>query len=399
SLPGLELLYSDGEAFGPYVSLEAAMAAAPAEAPAFEPAGVAMCYSSGTTGQPKGILRELSGQSFSDEPLPTEALMQDHFGFDASAIYHHPAPLYHAAPLMWSMGAQGMGATVIGSPRFDAETTLKVIERYEVTHAQFVPTHFVRMLQLPAEIREKYDHSSLRMAVHAAAPCPVEVKARMIAWWGPVLKEFYSASEGCGVTVVESGEWLAHQGTVGRSITGPIHILDDEGRDLPQGEVGHVAFENGTPFVYHKDAAKTAGYFTAQGWAKPGDMGWLDAEGYLYLADRASHMIISGGVNIYPQEIESVLTLHPAVRDVAIIGVPDAEFGEAVKAVIEPAAGVKADEALAAELIAFCRAKLAGFKCPRTVDFVDDLPRLPTGKLLKRELRKRYWGDDRKLIA
>ncbi|MBV9512010.1 MAG: AMP-binding protein, partial [Caulobacteraceae bacterium] len=209
NLTGLELLYSDAEAFGPYASLETAMAGVAAAPRAFEPAGVAMCYSSGTTGQPKGILRELSGQSFSEEPLPTEALMQGHFEFDASAIYHHPAPLYHAAPLLWSMGAQGIGATVIVSARFDAEATLKAIERYKVTHAQFVPTHFVRMLQLPAEVREAYDHGSLRMAVHAAAPCPVEVKTRMIAWWGPILKEFYSASEGCGVTVVNSEEWLA----------------------------------------------------------------------------------------------------------------------------------------------------------------------------------------------
>ncbi|MBV9996131.1 MAG: AMP-binding protein [Caulobacteraceae bacterium] len=397
--PNLELLISDGEAFGKFAPLDAALASAPAEPLAFEAAGAAMCYSSGTTGFPKGILRKLSGLSFQEEPITTEAMMRDDFGFDETAVYHHPAPLYHAAPLIWSLGAQAIGCPVIQSRRFDAEETLQVIERFGVTHAQFVPTHFVRMLQLPEATRAKYGHGSLRMVIHAAAPCPVEVKERMIGWWGPIIKEFYSASEGCGVTVVDSHEWLSHRGTVGRSITGPIHILDDAGRDLPAGEIGHVAFENGHEFEYHKDAAKTASYFTPEGWAKPGDMGWLDGEGYLYLADRASHMIISGGVNIYPQEAESVLTLHPAVRDVAVIGVPDPEFGEAVKAVVEPAPGVEAGEALAAELIALCRSKLAGFKCPRTVDFVEALPRLPSGKLLKRELRKQYWGDSRKLIA
>jgi acyl-CoA synthetase (AMP-forming)/AMP-acid ligase II len=397
--PQLELLVSAGEGFDAFISLDRLLAEEPAEPLTPELAGAAMCYSSGTTGYPKGILRALSGMTFGEEPMASEPMMRGWFQFDRQSIFYSPAPLYHAAPLIWSMGAMGIGETVVVPGRFDAEATLKHIERYKITHAQFVPTHFVRMLQLPPAVRERYDLSSLRMVVHAAAPCPVEVKEKMIEWLGPIIHEYYSSMEAGGVTVVSSDEWLSHRGTVGRSITGPIHILDDEDRELRVGETGHVAFENGMVFEYHKDPAKTATYFTEQGWARPGDMGWLDAEGYLYLADRASHMIISGGVNIYPQEAEAVLTLHPMVGDVAVIGVPDAEFGEAVKAVVEPPAGVAGDDALAKELIEFCRSKLAGYKCPKSVDFVETLPRLPTGKLLKRQLRKRYWGDGRKLIA
>lgn len=395
----LEILISEDQAFGSFVSLEEAIAPFTDEPASFEPAGQPMTYSSGTTGQPKGILRELSGASFEHEPLASEAILRGPYEVDETTVYYHPAPMYHAAPLMWSLGVQAIGGTVIMSQRFDPEETLRVIDAFKVTHAQFVPTHFVRMLQLSDEIRGKYDHSSLRQVVHAAAPCPIEVKERMIDWWGPIIKEFYSGSEGAGITVVDSHEWLAHRGTVGRSITGPIHIVDDNDVELPQGETGHIAFENGVMFEYHKAEEKTADFFTRQGWAKPGDIGWLDADGYLYLADRSSHMIISGGVNIYPQEIENVLALHPALRDVAVIGVPDPIFGESVRAVVELADGVAPSEELASELIEYCRSRLAGFKCPKAVDFVDQLPRLPTGKLLKRELRKRYWGEASKIIA
>jgi long-chain acyl-CoA synthetase len=391
-LPALELLLSDAEAFGPFASLAEAIAAEPALPLEPELEGNYMFYSSGTTGQPKGILRPLSGEPFG-EMLRIETLMANAFGFDAQTVFYSPAPLYHAAPLGWSLGAQQLGGTAVVPPRFDAEATLQHIERYRVTHAQFVPTHFVRMLQLPKAVREKYDCSSLKMAVHAAAPCPIEVKEQMLEWWGPVIYEYYGASEGGGFTMVRPEEWLAHKGTVGRTAGGQIHIVDDDGRELPPGEVGHLMFEGAERFEYHKEPGKTAEFFDARGWSRPGDMGWIDADGYLYLADRASHMIISGGVNIYPQEAEAVLTLHPAVRDVAVIGVPDKEFGEAVKAVVELAPGFEPSDALARELIAFSRSKLAAFKCPRTVDFVDALPRLPTGKLLKRELRKRYYGE------
>jgi acyl-CoA synthetase (AMP-forming)/AMP-acid ligase II len=356
-----------------------------------------MFYSSGTTGQPKGILRPLSGERFGAR-LGIETLMAAYFLFDDQSRFYSPAPLYHAAPMGWSMGCQMLGGTAVVAQRFDAEATLRHIQEHRITHAQFVPTHFVRLLQLPKAVRETYDVSSLRMVVHAAAPCPVEVKEQMIDWFGPIIFEYYGQSEGAGFTAITPQEWLAHKGSVGKPLTGALHIVDDEGRDLPPGEVGHLSFEGQAPFAYHKEPAKTAEFFDARGWSRPGDMGYVDAEGYLYLSDRASHMIISGGVNIYPQESEAVLTLHPAVRDVAVIGVPDKEFGEAVKAVVEPAPGVETGPALAEELIALCRSKLAKYKCPASVDFVAELPRLPTGKLLKRELKKHYWGEGAKLI-
>jgi acyl-CoA synthetase (AMP-forming)/AMP-acid ligase II len=397
--PELELLYSEGEAFGAFEPLEEALKGVPPVPATPEREGAPMLYSSGTTGKPKGILSTLMDEPFGANRKWMEGVIIERFKGDANSIYYGPAPLYHAAPLGWGMAMHGVGATVVIAGRFDAEAALKHLQDYRVTHAQFVPTHFVRMLKLPEEVRRKYDLSSLKAVVHAGAPCPVEVKEKMIEWLGPVVYEYYGQSEGGGWTMITPQEWLAHKGSVGRSLTGAIHIADDDGKELPIGETGHIYFESTMPaFKYHKDAAKTEEFFDrARGWRRPGDMGWVDAEGYLYLADRASHMIISGGVNIYPQEIESILTLHPAVSDVAVIGVPDPEYGESVKAVIEPAPGVETGDALAQEIIAFCRARLAGFKCPKSVDFTDDLPRLPSGKLLKRELRKRYWGDKRGL--
>ncbi len=389
-VPALRLLLSDGDSFGDFQSLEAALADHPAEPLAEEPEGSMMFYSSGTTGQPKGILRALSGGLFG-EPIAFEHMMARLFGFDAETRYFAPAPLYHAAPLGWCAGCQFWGGTAVIPTRFDAEATLRYIEKYRITHAQFVPTHFVRMLQLPKSVREKYDTSSLKMAIHAAAPCPIDVKEQMLEWWGPVIYEYYGQSEGAGFTWVTPQEWLRHKGTVGRSMGGAIHILDENGRDLPPGEAGLIAFEGTTRFEYHKADGKTAEFFDERGLSRPGDIGWVDEEGYLFLTDRASHMIISGGVNIYPQEVEAVLQRHPAVRDVAVIGVPDAEFGEQVKAVVEAVDAGGAGPDLGAELMAFCREHLAGFKCPRSVDFVAELPRLPTGKLLKRELRKTYW--------
>jgi len=395
-LPQLEVLLSDGEAFGRFRALAEAIDGVPAEPLDPEVEGAFMFYSSGTTGQPKGILRALSGKAFG-ERLGIENLMAGLFAFDDMARFYSPAPLYHAAPLGWTMGAQNLGGTAVVAARFDAEATLRHIQEHRITHAQLVPTHFVRLLQLPERVRAKYDVSSLKMVVHSAAPCPVEVKERMMAWWGPIIHEYYGQSEGAGFTFVGPQDWLAHKGTVGRSAGGRILIVDDAGRELPAGEAGHIMFEGVERFEYHKEPGKTADFFDAQGRSRPGDMGWVDAEGYLYLTDRASHMIISGGVNIYPQEVEAVLTLHPAVRDVAVIGVPNADLGEEVKAVVEVAAGAQPDEALARDLISTCRRSLAAFKCPRTVDFVDELPRLPTGKLLKREIRRRYWPENRTL--
>jgi len=392
----LELLLSSGESFGKFRSLAEAVADESAEPMDPEVEGYVMFYSSGTTGKPKGVLKELP-----DDPFGTKNRIEQNmvrlFEFDDSARFFTPAPLYHGAPSAWTVGAQQIGGTAVIPGRFDAEATLRYIQEYRITHAQFVPTHFIRMLKLPEEVRKKYDLSSLRMISHSAAPCPVEVKERMMDWLGPIIHEYYGQSEGTGMTAIGPHDWLEHKGSVGRSAIGNVHIVDDEGNVLPAGKIGHIMFEGDVEFKYHKEPEKTAATFDERGWARPGDMGWLSPEGYLYLTDRASHMIISGGVNIYPQEIEAVLTLHPFVRDVAVIGVPDDEFGEQVKAVIELADDVEPADATAEDLLALCREHLAGYKCPKSVDFVDELPRLPSGKLLKRELRKRYWPEGQTL--
>jgi long-chain acyl-CoA synthetase len=367
-----------------------------------------MAYSSGTSGRPKGILRPLADIPFG-RPIPFEHLMANHYGFDPGTVYLSPAPLYHTGPLGWSMGTQALGGQVILMDRFDAEGALDAIERFGVTRAQFVPTHFIRMLKLPEEVRTDYDLSSLRMAIHSAAPCPVRIKEQMIEWWGPIIHEYYGASEGGGFVGLDTAEWRAHPGSVGRILdplgshagvraaSHTIRIVDPEtGEEAAPGSIGVIYFENALRFEYHKDPGQTAEFFNAAGWGTPGDMGFLDPDGYLYLTDRKSHMIISGGVNIYPQEVEAALILHPAVTDVAVIGVPNEEFGEEVKAVVQPVG--EATESLRAELLEYCRAELAGFKCPRTIDFVGQLPRLPNGKLLKRLLRDRYWPPGEKRI-
>ena len=310
-------------------------------------------------------------------------------------MYLSPAPLYHAAPLVWSMTVQRMGGTVVVMERFDPEDCLRLIEQHRVTHAQFVPTMFVRMLKLPDEVRARYDVSSLRSVVHAAAPCAPEVKRRMIEWWGPIIHEYYSGTEGMGMTWITSAESLTHPGSVGQAIWGEVHVCGDDGEELPVGQDGVVYF-GGRPeatFEYNNDPEKTQQSFHAKGWGTLWDVGHVDDEGYLYLTDRKLFMIVSGGVNIYPQEIEDVLVLHPAVEDVAVFGVPEAEMGEEVKAVVQPAPGVEAGPALEAELLAFCRDHLSHYKCPRSVDFTDRLPRGENGKLYKKALRETYWAN------
>jgi acyl-CoA synthetase (AMP-forming)/AMP-acid ligase II len=250
---------------------------------------------------------------------------------------------------------------------------------------------FVRMLKLPEAVRARFDVSSLRYAIHAAAPCPVPVKEQMIAWWGPILYEYYAGTEGNGFCAIDSAQWLAHRGSVGRPANAKVHILDDAFRELPPGEVGTIFFESSVKYEYHNDREKTEGAKSPQGWTTLGDVGMVDAEGWLYLTDRKAFMIISGGVNIYPQEAENVLINHPRVLDVGVIGVPDAEMGEAVKAVVQPVKWEDAGPELEAELIEYCRAHLAAYKCPRSVDFDPELPRLDTGKLYKKQLRARYW--------
>jgi len=350
-----------------------------------------MLYSSGTTGRPKGIKRE-SEHNPIDLPNPfLKILCADMCGMNSDSIYLSPAPLYHAAPLRFNMMAIALGGTSIIMESFDAEAFLKLVEQYKVTQSQLVPTMFVRMLKLPEEVRKRYDVSSLKGAIHAAAPCPIDVKAKMIEWWGPILIEYYAGSEGNGVTVSTSEQWLTHRGTVGRAVVGNIKILDENDREVPVGQIGTVYFADAPVFFYHNDPEKTKRAYNDKGWSTLGDVGYLDDEGFLYLTDRKSYMIISGGVNIYPQETEDVLITHADVADVAVFGVPNEEMGEEVKAVVQPHDMAKAGKELEAELIAYCRKHLSPIKCPRSIDFEAELPRTPTGKLVKRHLRDKYW--------
>ncbi|MFE3198375.1 AMP-binding protein [Embleya sp. NPDC059237] len=389
-------LMLDGARAG-FEAYEEAVRPYPSTPIAVELEGADMLYSSGTTGRPKGVLPRREDHPLGSGPAVTlYQLLGALYGMDTSGaggdVYLCPAPLYHAAPLRYCMQFLRGGHTVVVLERFDAEAALAAIERYRVTHSQWVPTMFVRMLKLPAEVRDRHDLSSLRYAVHASAPCPPEVKERMLEWWGPVLYEYYAGTEANGYVACTSEEWLTHRGTVGRAILGTPHVCDEQGRELPVGEDGVVYFADGPQFSYHEDPAKTeAGRDPGgRGWTTLGDIGHLDADGFLYLTDRQSHLIISGGVNIYPQEVENLLALHPAIADVAVFGVPDADLGEQVKAVVQPAEGAAPGPELAEELIAYCRARLAHYKCPRSVDFRPTLPRHPTGKLYKRLLVEEY---------
>ncbi len=389
--PGAPLFYMVDQPAPGFHSWDEEIARQPATPIADEVAGYDMLYSSGTTGRPKGIKRAHEYGPI-DAPNPfLKLLCATMCGMGPDSVYLSPAPLYHAAPLRFNMMAITLGGTSIIMEHFDAEEFLRLVEKHKVTQSQLVPTMFVRMLKLPDEVRDKYDVSSLKGAIHAAAPCPVDVKAKMIEWWGPILIEYYAGSEGNGVTVSDSRQWLSHRGTVGKAVVGKIKILDDNGNELPAGRIGTVYFADAPAFTYHNDPEKTKRAFNDRGWSTLGDVGYLDDEGFLYLTDRKSYMIISGGVNIYPQETEDVLIAHPAVADVAVFGVPNEEMGEEVKAVVQPHDMAAAGDALAGELIAFCRKHLSPIKCPKSVDFEAELPRTPTGKLVKRYLRDRYW--------
>lgn len=393
SLPAEVNLWTTGEATGRFESLSVGMAECSSAPLDEELDGAYMFYSSGTTGKPKGIFRPIERQLAGSQPDYLAQLLEAMWGWSSDTVYLCPAPLYHAAPLAWSMMTIEMGAAVVLMDKFDALESLSLIERYQINRIQVVPTMFVRILKLTREEREAHDLSSLECVVHAAAPCPVEVKQQMLDWWGPIIHEYYAGSEGGGMVAVGPEDWLAHPGTVGRPLLGSLHILDDEGQEVSVGQVGTVYFDGGADFAYHGDEKKTQDAYNGQGWHTLGDMGYVDEEGYLYLTDRKSHMIISGGVNIYPQEAENVLTMHPKVVDVAVIGVPHSEYGEEVKAVVQLAEGAQGDAALADELIGYCQARLTKYKCPRSVDFVSELPRLASGKLLKRQLRDRYWSE------
>jgi acyl-CoA synthetase (AMP-forming)/AMP-acid ligase II len=370
-------------------SYEDALAAAGSPPPRAD--GSEMLYSSGTTGRPKAVRRPLptdGGGSWAQKVL--EGALVQRYGMTPASVYLSPAPLYHAAGVNYTMAVHRVGAASILVRTFDAETVLRLIADHGVTHAQFVPTMFVRMLKLPAAVRNSYDLSSLQRVIHAAAPCPVDVKHQMMEWFGPIIEEYYGGTEGFAGCTIGPVEWLAHPGSVGRPIS-PVHVLSEDGVELPTGESGELFFEGGPQFEYFKDPDKTAAVSNDRGWRSLGDMGYLDRDGYLYLTDRSTFMIVSGGVNIYPQEAENVLVMHPKLVDAAVFGVPNEEFGEEVKAVVQPAAGVAPGPELAVELIAYCRAHLAAYKCPRTIDFERELPRDPNGKLYKRRLRERYW--------
>ena len=375
------------------VGLDEATAGLPATPVADESIGTAMLYSSGTTGRPKGILRPLPEQP-PRQQLPVFDFLQKLWRYREGMIYLSPAPLYHSAPQAAVNLTIRMGGTVIIMESFDPERYLALIETWGVTHSQLVPTMFSRMLKLPEAVRSRYDVSSLEIAIHAAAPCPVPVKEDMIKWWGPIIQEYYGATEAIGFTACDSAEWLAHKGTVGKVMIGELHILDETMTECPTGTAGTVWFKTASPFEYFGDPERTREARSPDGsMSTVGDVGYVDADNFLHLTDRATFMIISGGVNIYPQECENLLITHPKIADAAVFGVPNPDLGEEVKAVVQPMPGIEPGPALVEELIAFCSQSLSRQKVPRSIDFEDELPRLPTGKLYKRLLRDRYWGN------
>ena len=388
-------LMLDGAIDG-YESYEAAVAGQPAVPLAVRIAGADMLYSSGTTGRPKGVTATFEPRSLLETPVSVTGLLGLLFGGSSDSVYLSPAPLYHAAPLRFSMSVHALGGTVIVMEHFDPEEYLALIERHRANISQVVPTMFVRLVKLPAEVRARYDVNSMKCIIHAAAPCPIPVKKAIIEWFGPIVHEYYAGTEGNGFVYCNSEMWLAHEGTVGTAIACTVHICGDDGEELARYESGTVFFEGGAEFEYHNDAEKTAGSRHPKGWSTLGDVGYLDDDDFLYLTDRKAYMIISGGVNIYPQEAENVLVTHPKVVDVAVFGVPNDDFGEEVKAVVQPVTMPASEEeahALAGELIQFCKSELADVKCPRTIDFRTELPRHPTGKLYKRLLKDEFWKD------
>lgn len=390
-------LFNIGKARDGYRDYHAEASQMPTVPIADQAPGSDMLYSSGTTGRPKGITRAPLDDSAFDAPDRTYQMVTLLYGMSETDVYLCPAPLYHAAPLHWSAAMMRLGGTAVIMEKFDAELALQLIERHKVTLGQFVPTHFIRMLKLPDDVRTKYDLSSLRLAVHAAAPCPIPTKEAMISWWGPIIQEYYSGTEAVGLTMITSQEWLNKKGSVGKAMWGEIKICGENEDELPVGEVGDVYFASDRPFSYHNDSEKTAKARNKHGWVTMGDVGRVDEDGYLFLTDRKTFMIISGGVNIYPQEIENLLVQHPSVGDVAVIGAPDDEMGERVVAIVEPDSGFTASEQLADELIAFCRSNMSHIKCPKQIDFMEKLPRGENGKLYKRRLRDAYW-DGQTLI-
>ncbi len=388
----------DGETDNSFTNIEEATSGFPTAPLDKERLGLSMLYSSGTTGQPKGILRPMP-DNHPIEQIPLFDFLQDLFQYREDMVYLSPAPLYHSAPQAAVNFAIRFGGTVIIMEKFDPEQFLELLGKYRVTHSQLVPTMFSRMLKLPEEVRARADLSTLEIAIHAAAPCPVQVKEQMIDWWGPIILEYYGATEGLGFTACDSAEWLTHKGTVGKVLLGDLHILDDDMQPCPIGTSGTVWFKTASEFEYFNDPERTKEAMSPDGtMSTVGDVGYVDEDGYLYLTDRSTFMIVSGGVNIYPQECENLLITHPKVADAAVFGVPNEDFGEEVKAVIQLMPGVIEGEELTQELMDFCLEHLSRPKCPRSIDYEEQLPRLPTGKLYKRLLRDRYWGDKKSRI-
>ncbi len=393
--PGI-IRFMIGDVAPGFADWTAAVDAQPPTPIADEIVGYDMLYSSGTTGRPKGVKPVFKGDKLGTVSPLLGLLAFQTYKFGADTIYLSPAPLYHAAPLRYNMMVGIAGGTSVIMERFDAEEFLRLVALHKATHTQLVPTMFVRMLKLPEAARSCHDMGSLRVAIHAAAPCPVPVKEAMIAWWGPILFEYYGGTEGNGITTIDSPQWLAHKGSVGRALIGELKICGEDGSEVALGAVGTIYFAGGPPFAYHNDPEKTRGAHHAKGWSTLGDVGYLDAEGYLYLTDRKAYMIISGGVNVYPQETEDVLVGHPEVADAAVFGVPNEELGEEVKAVVQLLDSRRAGPAMAAELMAHCRRHLSAIKSPKSIDFELALPRTPTGKLMKRLLRDKYWAHVKK---
>lgn len=388
-LPQLRLI-ADGE-LEDWLTYPECVADQPVTPVGDEIEGDLLQYSSGTTGRPKGIKRELPHLPPAEAPGLMTALVG--FWMNPDGVYLSPAPLYHTAPSVWSLTMQAAGIPVVVMEKFDAEGALDAIARHRITHGQFVPVMFTRMLKLPEAVRNSYDVSSLERVMHAAAPCPVEIKKQMIEWWGPIVDEYYASSEAIGSTLIGAQEWLEHPGSVGRPMGGALHILDEHGNELPPGQPGEIYFEGGNAFEYLNDSAKTAASRHPRGWTTVGDIGYLDEEGYLYLTDRRHHMIISGGVNIYPQEAENTLVVHPRVLDAAVFGIPDEEMGQSVKGVVQLVDHAEATEEFAEELLIWLRERLAHFKCPRSISFEEQLPRTDTGKLYKQSLIVKYGGS------
>ena len=388
SLRGIEVALTTGPSFGAFENLDRALERVADNPDLAHHEGSVMFYSSGTTGRPKGITRK-QGEIAWGNFAPLELYLRATYGLDRDTVYLVPAPLYHAAALGWAMNVLRGGGTVVVMERFDPLEALRLIEAHHVTHAQFVPTMFVRLLRLSKAERTRHRLSTLKCVLHAAAPCPVQIKHQMLDWLGPVIHEYYAGSERNGLVAVDSAAWAARPGTVGRAVFGQIHIVGEDGRELPTGQDGLIYFSGAGGFEYYKDPIQTASAFNELGWSTLGDIGHLDDDGFLFLADRRTDLIISGGVNIYPKEVEDALIQHPAVADVAVIGVPSLEYGQEVKAVVELNAGVSPSNELAADMIRFCRLRIAAYKCPRSVDFAA-LPRLPNGKMLKRHIKDQY---------